>query len=163
MGTSILRGIMGSHTFHISPLHCYAAVGWSGKCGDSKNLQIKNSSLNHADSGEMGAGSGAADVQWRETQKIVIRQVLLQRKWRALWRRTKLGFEETRAQVKWCEPCLMLASTGGPLLYCRIDNCGTDSGTRRGAPVVTSVDIIQRFYDMNQILKRSSTMSTMVI
>ena len=143
MGTSILRGIMGSHTFELtpkesfnsylrfnpmtifatiwlvwgdesSPLQCFAAVGWSGKCGDTKNWQTKNFSLNPADSGEMWAGSSAADVQWspaaqtrRETQKIVIRQVLLQRKWRALWRRTNLGFEQTRAQVKWCEACLM--------------------------------------------------------
>ena len=98
-----------------SPLQkYYAAVGWSGKCGDTKNWQTKNFSLNPADSGEMWAGSSAADVQWSpaaqtrsETQKIVIRQVLLQRKWRALWRRTNLGFEQTRAQVKWCEACLM--------------------------------------------------------
>ena len=169
---------MGSIYEGMKALHynqCYAAVGWSGKCGDTKNWQTKNFSLNPADSGEMWAGSSAADVQWSpaaqtrsETQKIVIRQVLLQRKWRALWRRTNLGLNRRERRLNGASPVwwgrvLMLASTGGPLLYCRIVNCGTDCGARRGAPVVTSVDTIQHIYDMNQILKRSSTMSTMVI
>ena len=135
---------MGCHTFELTPkesfnlyhrfqpmtifaticlpsmraLHCYNVTRLL--LDDQENMatlkigKAKNFSLNPADSGEMWAGSSAADVQWspaaqtrRETQKIVIRQVLLQRKWRALWRRTNLGSEQTRAQVKWCEACLM--------------------------------------------------------
>ena len=158
-------------------LHCYNVTRLL--LDDQENMatlkigKAKNFSLNPADSGEMWAGSSAADVQWspaaqtrRETQKIVIRQVLLHRKWRALWRRTNLGLNRRERRLNGAKPVwwgrvLMLASTGGPLLFCR--NFETGSAARRGAPVVTSVDTIQHIYDMNQILKRSSTMSTMVI